>query len=303
MGVDHDAVTGCEQLAVHDLLLQLGFLGSFELIRRLLGQLVGEGFLDLAAQHLDGSALGVVVQDCQLAVRLLKREPLAAQRLVDGVEAVFQLQLGQDVRGFRGPPFASDHVVQLLTSPPGALEPGCCFFQIQLSRLDCALDRLHVRGIDALFVFQHCDLGDFTDEPCLLKGGFSRLGRDLLVRQLVCERRRIELANQVPLLYLGSLGKNRNNHRRAFDPGQDIGAHGRNPACRARQRRSCASRFSPRRSAFRRQDWRLRPCPQPGRGPRPPWYPCPPAVRCLRPSPRQREAATRLSTIGSWTWQ
>ena len=203
VGVDDDAVAGGEELAVDDLLLELRFLVLLELVGLLLGQLVGEGLLDLALELLDGLVLGVVLEHVQLALGLL-----------EGELGLLEVELLGDLLGLRD--------VALLVHPRGPVDavggPG----EVGLGQLDLALDRGLVLQVDALVVLLDRDLGDLAGQLGVLERGLGPLGGDLLVGELVVERGRVELADQVALLDLRPLGEDRDDRRRALDLAEDV---------------------------------------------------------------------------------
>ena len=104
VGVDDDAVARGEELAVLDLLLELGFLVLLELPGLLLGQLVGLGLLDLALELLDRLVPGVLLEHLLLGLGLLEGEDL-----------LLEADLVGDVLGLRD--------VALLEHPVGPDDP------------------------------------------------------------------------------------------------------------------------------------------------------------------------------------
>ena len=203
VGVDDDAVTGREELAVGDLLHQLGFLRFFELKGLLLGQLVGAGLFDLAAQLLDGLAPGVVQEHVELALGLL-----------EGELGFLEVELFGDLRGLGN--------VALLVHADGPVHAVGGPRQVGLGQLDLALARRLVLEEDAFLVFLDRDLGDFPGQLRVLKRRLGPLGGDLLVGQAVVQRRRVELANQVALLDLGALGQDHDDRCRPLDLAEHV---------------------------------------------------------------------------------
>ena len=111
---------GANSLQFIDLLLELGFLVLLELAGLLLGQLVGEGLLDLAPELLDGLALGVVLEHVELALGLL-----------EGELGLLVVQLLGDLLGLRD--------VALLVHPVGPVDAVGGAGQVGLGQLDLAL--------------------------------------------------------------------------------------------------------------------------------------------------------------------
>ena len=70
---------------------------------------------------------------------------------------------------------------------------------------------------NALLVLDDGDLGDFAGQLGVFVVGLGALGRDLLVDQLILERRRVELADELALLDRRSLGLDHDDRRLPLD--------------------------------------------------------------------------------------
>ena len=138
------------------------------------------------SQLLDGLVLGVILEHVELALGLL-----------EGELGLLEVQLLGDLLGLRD--------VALLVHPGGPVHPVGGPAQVGLGQADLALARRLVLHVDAFLVFLDRDLGDFPGQLGVLERGLGPLGGDLLVGELVAERGRVELADQVALLDLLSL--------------------------------------------------------------------------------------------------
>ena len=169
---------------------------------------------------------GVLAEHVEPGLCPFQRHGLAEDGLLGLVEPVVDVELGGDVGGRRRPLHRGQGVVHPLSGATGTLQPRVGLLNGRPGHGDRPPERLVLLLEGAVGVLAEGQLGGLAGEPGVLVVGLGLADGDPLVREIVLERGRVELAHLMALLDPRALGKEEDDRGHSLDVRQDvIGPH------------------------------------------------------------------------------